>query len=351
MGKTSLRIMFMNVENLFSPGQSFYGSFYNQQEYDDKTKWIADTIARAQVHVVGLTEIGEDSVVCITDVLEKLNSSDPTGWPQFQHRFRAQPSKGSTKIRNAVISRFPLSNAESLVDFPSGFKVDLYKPGTSSDSQGNWVTVPTSEYNRPVAKVTVNPPSGANPFNFFVLHLKSKRPAKASHDNYNEAIGTARSAIQRNVEAAALRYHMDSFLPDQYADNDKVPTIVGGDFNDTPTAVPVENIRGSFDRRPGPSSPWSEPDKRRLISCARLHLKTNAYEDKLFSYVHNESFTLIDQAFVTEHLPRRFVRMEIYNDHVFRHRDMRSNTGLEQQWKSTVSDHGAVIVEFTRMLK
>ena len=73
MGKTSLRIMFMNVENLFSPGQSFYGSYYNQQEYDDKTEWIADMIARAQVHVVGLTEIGEDSVVCITDVLEKLN--------------------------------------------------------------------------------------------------------------------------------------------------------------------------------------------------------------------------------------------------------------------------------------
>lgn len=351
MGKTSLRIMYMNVENLFSPGQSFYGSQYDQQEYDDKVNWIADKIARANVHVVGLTEIGENSTTCITNILNVLSNNDSTGWPVFQHEFRAQPGKGSTKIRNAVISRFPFSNTESLVNFPSGFQVDLYKPDANSDSQNNWITVPTSEYNRPVAKVTVNPPNGANPFNFFVIHLKSKRPAKASHDGYNEAIGIARSAIQRNVEAAALRYYMDSFLPLQYADNNKVPTIVGGDFNDTPTAVPVENIRGSFDRKPGPSSIWSKQDKLRLLSCARLHLKTNAYEDKLFSYVHNESFTLIDHAFVTEHLPKKFARMEIYNDHVFRHHDLSSPTEQEQQWKSKVSDHGIVVVEFKRMLK
>ena len=137
----------------------------------------------------------------------------------------------------------------------------------------------------------------------------------------------------------------------QYETDDKVPTFVVGDFNDTPTSVPIENLRGSFDRVPGPSKPWSEPDKRRLISCARLHLKKAAYEDKLFSYVHNESFSLIDQAFVTEHLPGRFKRMEIYNDHVFRHQDMSSQTKQQQQWKSQVSDHGAVVIEFTRMLK
>ena len=58
--------------------------------------------------------------------------------------------------------------------------------------------------------------------------------------------------------------------------------------------VPAENLRGPFDKVPGPSSPWSGPDQRRLLSCARLHLKTAAHEDRLFSYVHNESFTLLD---------------------------------------------------------
>jgi endonuclease/exonuclease/phosphatase family metal-dependent hydrolase len=238
-----------------------------------------------------------------------------------------------------------------LVDFPEGFIIDLHKPGTDPEVRQNWISLPSMEFSRPIAKVTVNPPNDANPFNMFVAHLKSKRPIKAKHDGYNEAIGIARSAIQRNIEAAALRYYLDSFLPAQYEDDKRVPTIVAGDFNDTPTSVPIENIRGTFDKVPGPSSPWSDADKRRLISCARLHLKKAAYEDKLFSYVHNESFSLIDQAFVTEHLPGRFVRMEIYNDHVFRHEDMSSPTEREQQWKSKVSDHGAVVVELKRMLK
>lgn len=298
-----------------------------------------------------LSEIGEDPDVCIQDVLDILNNKDTTGWQPFVHKYLAQPNKGSTKIRLAIISRFPLTDTDSLSNYPDGFSVDLHKPGTSTGNSANWITVPSKEFSRPVAKAKINPPNGAKPFNLFVVHLKSKRPTKAAHDDFNEAIGEARASIQRNIEAAALRYYLDSFLPDQYGKDGKVPTILVGDFNDTPTSVPLENIRGSFDKVPGPAHPWSEPDKRRLISCARLHLKKSAYEDKLFSYVHNESFTLIDQAFVTEHLPGKFTRMEVYNDHVFRHQDMSSPTKQEQQWKSKVSDHGAIVVEFTRMLK
>ncbi len=84
---------------------------------------------------------------------------------------------------------------------------------------------------------------------------------------------------------------------------------------------------------------------------------TNKYSSKEKTFIisaslnDNESFTLIDHAFVTEHLPKKFVRMEIYNDHVFRHHDLSSPTKQEQQWKSKASDHGIVVVEFKRMLK
>jgi hypothetical protein len=125
-----------------------------------------------------------------------------------------------------------------------------------------------------------------------------------------------------------------------------------GDFNDTPNSVPAENIRGPFDARPGPASTWSEPDKLRLLSCARLHLKFAAYEDKLFSYVHNESFTLIDQAFVMQHWVSKFQHMELHNDHVLRHHELSSSTTEnDRQWKSAVSDHGIVVVEFNRVLR
>ena len=70
----------------------------------------------------------------------------------------------------------------------------------------------------------------------------------------------------------------------------------------------------------------------------------------LYSYVYQENFSLIDQVFVSEHLVSRFERMEIYNDHVLRHREMSTLTQEAQQWKSAVSDHGVVVVEFRNML-
>ncbi len=83
------------------------------------------------------------------------------------------------------------------------------------------------------------------------------------------------------MEAAALRCFLNDFLPQIYEENEDIASIVLCDFNDTPASVPLEVIRGTFDQDPGPSSPWTEVDKRALITCARLHLKKGAHEDKL----------------------------------------------------------------------
>lgn len=336
----------MNLENLFSPGQQFYGSQYTQQEYDRKVDWIGMMIAAAQVQVAALVEVGELSQQCITDVMNAANQHGQSSWGNFSHEFRAQPGSASTNIRTAVISRFPLTNTTSLTNYPAGFTIELFQSATNT-----WVAVPSNAFSRPIAVATVNPPNNATPFNVLVVHLKSKRPRLSARDNHNQAIGIARSAIQRNAEAAALRFHLDTFLPQQFVADKKVPTFVVGDFNDTPSSVPLENIRGAFQKNPAPSSAWSAPDRRRLVSCARLHLKKAAYEDKLFSYVHNENFTLIDQMFVTPHLVGKFKHMELFNDHVLRHGTLSASTDQEQQWKSEVSDHGAAVAEFTRMLK
>ena len=354
MGKTSLRIMFMNAENLFSPPNQFYGSEYTQNQYDEKINWIGNRIVDGQVHVCALSEIGEDPMTCMNDIMANIHPKDSlkSVWGKFQHFYLADPSSSGTKIRTAVLSRFPLSNEESISVFPDKFQVDIHKPGNGDGNDENWIKIPLSHFSRPIAKATISPPNNATPFNVFVVHLKSKRPKTADHDNKNHAIGLARSAIQRNIEAAALRFYMDKFLPKTYQEtNGKVPTILVGDFNDTPTSVPIQNIRGSFDKVPGPSSPWSEIDKQRLLSCGRLHLKKAAYQDKLFSYIYEEQFSLYDQAFVTEHLAGRFRQMEVYNDHVFRHQTIRVDTNEDSQWKSVVSDHGVIVVEFNKMLK
>jgi hypothetical protein len=76
---TSLRVMTMNVENLFSPGNTFYGAEHTPEEYRDKVNWSASRIAQCQVHVVGLVEIGEEPQTVLNDLLEAIRDQDPTG--------------------------------------------------------------------------------------------------------------------------------------------------------------------------------------------------------------------------------------------------------------------------------
>jgi predicted extracellular nuclease len=355
MGKTTLRILYLNAENLFSPGEHIYtSSGYTESQYLGKINWLASTIAFADVDVVALTEIGDNARSCIGDLVAVINQQNPN--KAIRDTFIAMPSQGSTKIRAALLSRFPISNTGSHRSFPQGFKVDIHDLGSEESDNANWLTIPIREYSRPVARARIDLPNNAMPFNIFVVHLKSKRPSLSTHDGQNkqnnEAIGTARAAIRRNMEAAALRVQLNKFLLDQFNADPKIPTIVLGDFNDTPKSVPLENIRGPFDSNPGPSSTWTDNDKVGLLTCARLHLRSGSHEDKLYSYIHEESYTLIDQALVTKHLARKFKHMEVLNDHVIRHKELKKNvTDDNRQWISIVSDHGAIVLEFTRMLK
>ncbi len=51
MSTMTLRVMYLNAENLFSPGESFYGSSYDEGTYFSKINWIAGMILQAQAQV------------------------------------------------------------------------------------------------------------------------------------------------------------------------------------------------------------------------------------------------------------------------------------------------------------
>ena len=42
--------------------------------------------------------------------------------------------------------------------------------------------------------------------------------------------------------------------------------------------------------------------------------------------------------------------MDVYDNHVLRHREIATDTLEAEQWKSVVSDHGVVVVEFRNVL-
>lgn len=106
MAKTSLRILFMNLENLFSPGKEFYGSQYTPAEYADKVNWIGSMIAESQVHIAALTELGEDSKSCIEDVMKAANEKDTTTRGSFQAQVPRRT--GQRQYENPDSSDFPL---------------------------------------------------------------------------------------------------------------------------------------------------------------------------------------------------------------------------------------------------
>ena len=92
MGKTSLRLGFMNLENLFSPGHSFYNKEYTPDQYVEKVEWIGRRIVDLQIHVCAFTEIEEDPNTCLQDVMKVANRKDVKTEPSFSHAFTAEPA-------------------------------------------------------------------------------------------------------------------------------------------------------------------------------------------------------------------------------------------------------------------
>ena len=302
-----------------------------------------------------MCELGSDGERVAGDLLKAVKTLDvamKTDMPPMEHYFIGKPSNSSVKIRTAVFSRHLISDEESLASFPEGFAVDVPRSREKRDGDDKWVPIGIEGYSRPVSKVRINPDEG-RPFNLFVVHFKSKRPKDGSiADSPSEPIGRVRSAIMRNMEAAALRYHLDDFLMKQYASNPKTPSLVVGDFNDAPTSVPAETMIGAFDKNLKPnfvskSRQWTENSQRALVNCARLHMRAGGHEDALYSYIFNERYTLIDHAFVTMHWARKLRRMEMYNDHVQRHRLDTRKTAAAKRWKSDTSDHGYFVLDFS----
>ena len=100
MGPTSLRVLYLNAENLFSPGEHIYtSSGYTESQYLGKINWLASTIAFADVDVVALTEIGDNASSCIGDLVAIINQLGTT----------AAAAHGlGVRIKSIAFSSFPV---------------------------------------------------------------------------------------------------------------------------------------------------------------------------------------------------------------------------------------------------
>ncbi|MFC3106888.1 endonuclease/exonuclease/phosphatase family protein [Undibacterium arcticum] len=303
-----------NVRNLALPGAKYYDNQepYTLAEYDAKVSWIAQQIDRLNADVIGFQEIFSQQA--LKDVLARSQH-----YRQAHHLgFDPDPRLPLTPSV-ALVSKLPLiEGTNTYAELPRNLAVTL---PDAVDA--------TNRFTRPVlhARVAV---SSELVINVFVVHLKSKRPdfnnGENDDDPYHLGIASLRSLIKRGTEALGLRY----LLTDAVQDN-RVPLVVMGDFNDVATAVSTQLVMGA-----GRHGKTGFDD--RLFDSYLIQSRHDPVRNVGFSSVHEGSYETIDHILVSEEFnpASRFAIGEVtevlyLNDHV----------ALRQP---ETSDHGQVLV-------
>ncbi len=235
-----LRIASLNTLNLRLPGRAIYqDAGYTPAEFETKSAWLAGMIDTLSSRLVGLQEIFDEAA--LHETVARCAGPPP--------RWVAAPDPRSTPDlpRVALLSWLDaLGEVESVERIPDGFAVRL--PGAPE------IGLPETlhdRFSRPVLSVTVDLATGRRkplPARVYVVHLKSRRPNRASapggpgedmDDPLIEARAHMRSLLMRAAEAGGLRALL---LRDLH--RSRMPVIVLGDFNDHAKAATTNLVAG-----------------------------------------------------------------------------------------------------------
>jgi endonuclease/exonuclease/phosphatase family metal-dependent hydrolase len=262
--------------------------------------------------VIGFQEIfSQDALKQVLAKTQKYRAAHHVGFEPDAQNGRLTPSV-------ALVSRLPIApETDSYASLPHNLSVRL--PG---------LTTQFAAFTRPVlrAGIVLSP---TLTIHVFVCHLKSKRPdyRNGGNDDDLDQLGIAilRSLIRRSTEALGLRYLLSDFAQGQ-----RIPMVVMGDFNDVTSAVSTQLIMGAGRHiRNGIDN--------RLFDCYLIQSQHDPVRDVGYTHMHESSFETVDHIFVSEEfnpaspLAIGEVLEVIYlNDHV----------ALQQP---EASDHGIVL--------
>lgn len=213
-----LKLTTMNLSNFIEPPCAFYEltNVYNDAQWQQKRSWINRYINQHQPDVIAFQEVFS------VDVLKAL--LEPLGYRFFSAIDEPQIITNNIYKSPVVClaSRYPILSALPLQADPKLSN----KLGISKNFA----------YSRIPLFATLELPS-LGPCDFYVVHLKSKRPItdfddlnniESLHDSMQaEIIGAWASSIQRGSEASQL---MRAIIERRSKTNN--PAIIMGDFND-----------------------------------------------------------------------------------------------------------------------
>ncbi|NMM29428.1 MAG: endonuclease/exonuclease/phosphatase family protein [Glaciimonas sp.] len=310
-----IRFATFNVCNLALPGTVFYTNLapYTAAEFEAKTDWIAQQIDRLDADVIGFQEIFSQAA------LQHALAKSKRYAHAHQLGFDPVARDGTLTPSVALVSRLPLvGEVNTYSELPRQLSVAL--PGTDDI---------LNRFTRPVLHVQVAL-SDELIVNVFVTHLKSQRPnygnGEDENDPYQLGLGSLRSLIQRGTEALGLRYLLIDLMQ-----NNRVPLVVMGDFNDVAGAITSRIVMG--DGRRGKAG-----FDDRLFDSYRIQSQSDPLRNVGYSAIHQGQFETIDHILVSEEFnpASRFALGEVQeviylNDHV-------------QLRRPEASDHGQVLV-------
>jgi predicted extracellular nuclease len=317
-----------NALNLILPNVTYYGrEKYTQEEFERKITWIANMLDTMQVDIVGFQEVfSKEALQKVLERTQKLKNA---------HIFLAEnPEKDKPSV--AVASRFPITNAKSHYALTVPLALEGMEP------------MKIENFTRPVLEAEID--IKGKKINFFVAHLKSKRPILLDEETrenpLDQAKGQARSLICRINEAVNLR----KILLDKLQ-NRQCPVILVGDLNDTHTAVTTRIISGE-----PPFRKWHIDVKRKIWDVLLYHVKDlqsrKSLQDVYYTHIHNGHYesldhVLVSQEFVSEnrHAEWQVEYVRTFNDHLF------DSTLSDDEVNNWQSDHAQVVVTIEELKK
>lgn len=359
--------------------------------YAEKLHWLARQIDLLDCDAIAFQEVFDEAPLREAIALSSWNEHPHTlvmgGEPNFvETEFKGTPSRVYNKPRVALLVRGDWQvEAEVLDAFPADFGFDEPLVGRDGAERAfvyaqNGQTV--SRMYRPALRCVLTLPEwserlqgvsagGRGQIVVYVAHFKSKAPMtersqtgtsaeKARQYARENALGAARSAMIRNVDAAAVRWRVIEDL-EQHPER---PVVLMGDLNDELEAI-------SSDIAGGLSVPYFSrddyPDDDRelmrhvasdlaLYSTARRHGR-KTQRDVLYTFFWDGQHNTLDHILVSRHFIPNWMRedwgspavgdvgsLRVFNDHLMD--DMLDELEHWQvsKYHARKSDHGQVVV-------
>jgi endonuclease/exonuclease/phosphatase family metal-dependent hydrolase len=311
-----------NLLNLANPHRVFYENQepYDERDHERKIEWIGERFRTLNADVLAVQEVWDEAALKAAIARSGLRY-DFVSVPGAENTPPLNGAQGTPRV--GIATRLHVEHAQSFVDFPPGFGVEV--PGLGRHTR----------FERPPFLVTVRMKHGQT-VHVLTVHLKSKRPkflldaaGQPLEDRDDRKVGvmaSLRSLLMRGAEAAALRCIVIDLLA-----HTRVPLVVMGDFNDDPHSVTTQLVAATaevaYDKGARDVA---------LFNAYEMQGESALKKDVAYSHIHQGFPAVLDQIFVSEEFvaaSRNSLgdvrRVDYFNDHLHEGRDRsRSDHGF-----------------------